>query len=439
MAELYDTPEGPPAGHPKAKHDTKMGFWRDARWDRPILPSPLTGEVETWQRVSTLAKTLDDTFNLTEWAKRCVGRGIAIKRDLYHRAAVTPLSDRGDWQDICEQAMDAAGASEGRNEGDALHDLAEIMDNMDRNVWAVEQRRFPEQMVKDLDAYIRLLDAAELEVVLIERQVLHEDLHASGAIDRAVRDRKTGKLHILDLKTQKDVTAYGQAYIAIQQAAYATSQWLLPRPWPRGGDMEAYSPAGFDHEVAYIAHVPVGTATAELYTVDLAAGLEAAHLAVEVRKWRNRKNLLAQVPLWSRPANATATSEPEPTPALQPTPEAPAEDAQDLVTEDQMDLVRHVRPANTSDPKARVVLDQLHQERLAREANPVPVGIIAETEKQRNKVRYALRSAPDRKALEALYAIWHTDPIWTPDMSNLIGDKLRMWAGQQPQGDGAPF
>src|SRR5436190_1707487 len=106
------------------------------RWGRPLVVPPEGGEPVVYTRVSTLAKALDDLNGLIKWKQRKTAEGLIRRPDLYTRVSgeLANGDPDVDWptkralDDICEEAMEAAGASSGRSSGSAFHQLTEAID-----------------------------------------------------------------------------------------------------------------------------------------------------------------------------------------------------------------------------------------------------------------------------------------------------------------------
>lgn len=261
------------------------------RWDRPMLPHPDTpkGPAKGWTRVTTLAKSLDDTYNLDLWKQRQVARGIAFRDDLRIAVGTTDPDDRDALNKLCERAMDAAKASKGADWGTAFHAVTAIRDahpDVDPADYC------PAELLADLAAYAAMVQAHGLIMpeAYIERGCVTPEVETAGTFDRLCYTSDRTRFRIGDVKTGKDEAEYGQTSIAIQLACYAHARVL----WKADGS--GYEdPPGIDKEIAYVLACPAGTATATLYEVDIATGWDLAQLAVRVRGNRKRKDLFREV------------------------------------------------------------------------------------------------------------------------------------------------
>jgi hypothetical protein len=251
------------------------------RWGRYLLPDPDTGKERTWTRATTIANTLADRYGLEQWAKRNVALGIGARRDLYAQAAAAKPDDKATLTRIVEQAEEAASSKAGANLGSALHRFTERID-------AGEDITVPEPWAQDVAAYRAAMDANGITVMpgWIERILLVPEIDAAGTCDRLCDSELWIRPRIADLKTGSDVLKYGMTEIALQLAIYASAtHWYDPVT------RELHEMPPVDQNVAVVMHLPVGQGRCTIYEVDIAAGWQAVQLAVEVRRWRQRKDL----------------------------------------------------------------------------------------------------------------------------------------------------
>lgn len=287
-------------------------------YGRYLLPHPVTGQQGSWTRATTLAKTISDTYTLSEWSQRNVLKGAALRPDLVALAANKDIRrDKDALNKLCEQAKDAAGSKVAANLGTAVHSFTEAVDRG-------QPVSIPAAHADDVAAYSASLEAYGLEPVpeLIEFTVCltqHAEpgrygvLGVAGTSDRCYRatrnlelyidgrtvSLKAGEYVIGDVKTGHSLD-YGWQEIAIQLALYAHGlnesgyydrqgkRWIRPEFAVRT-------------DVGIIAHLPVDKeprsagearkAPCTLYAVDLESGWKAAGLCAVVRRWRKVRNL----------------------------------------------------------------------------------------------------------------------------------------------------
>lgn len=276
------------------------------RYGRYLLPHPDTGKEQAWTRATTVSDTLADRFGLEQWAQRNVAFGIGQRPDLYAQACAATLDDKETLNGIVRQAQEAAASQSRANLGSALHQFAE---RYERGEIGLDQ--IPQPWRADVEAYVTTMAAAGIAPLdgWIERVVVVPDVNGedvAGTCDRLTNAMEWALPRIADLKTGKDVLQYSMGDIAQQLAIYAhATHWydqmtgeLVPMP-------------KVDQSKALVMHLPVGQATCTLIEVDIEAGWEAVQLAVEVRKWRRRKDLGEVVPIVG--SGGVSPASPEPT------------------------------------------------------------------------------------------------------------------------------
>jgi hypothetical protein len=281
------------------------GVKRD-RWGRYLLPPLRGGKDKGWTRATTFAKSISDTYVLSQWGARMAIKGLASRPDLYALTASTPVDDRDKLNGIVETCKEVAGAKVSASLGTALHSFTEAADRGEKvpsGPWDPE-----------LKAYRELVSAAGLLFYpeLIERIVVVERYGVAGTFDRIARLTRpmsvrlpggvgtllpAGAWVVVDLKTGRDLT-YGMNEIAIQLAMYANADAMWDA---RTGEYEPIPEV--DRGVALVIHLPVGEGKAELIAVDIEQGWEAAKLCASVRDWRKVRKLSTVVAV-SEPGSA---------------------------------------------------------------------------------------------------------------------------------------
>ena len=253
------------------------------RWRRRVLPHALTGKEVGHTRATTIAYTPEDRFAIEASAKRNLIVGLGLRPDLYTLAVASTTEDRATFGEIADKAEDAAGANEGRILGSALHGFTDRID-------AGEDFQVAAKWVDHVDTYCQTLADHHIQIhpEWIEKVCVLPNITPpiAGKFDRLVTLPGDDKLTVADLKTGKDVTKYGATSIAIQLALYANASHI----W-NGVDYDPMPEVNKDK--ALIVHLPARESPprCDLYIVDIAAGWEAAQLALNVRTWRKTKNL----------------------------------------------------------------------------------------------------------------------------------------------------
>lgn len=283
--------------------ETRREIGRD-QYTRPLIQTP-AGKLVAYTRSSTLGKALDDETGLTKWKQRMTAIGIASRPDLVlavnaHRMSKDKLGD------LVEQGMEAAQSGAAATTGTALHDLCDQYDQG-------QVPYVPVEYDPDVQAYLGA--TACLEVVAAEEFAVCDELRVGGTPDRIYRLRaplvdtdgqviiEAGEYVIGDIKTGASLH-FGHIGYSVQLAVYAHSL----RYDISGGDVVPYGKYGqmvpigdrhewvpgekVSHEWGVIIHLPAGTGEATLHPVNLTVGWELAQLAVTVREWRKRKDII---------------------------------------------------------------------------------------------------------------------------------------------------
>lgn len=297
------------------------------QYGRYLLPDPGNpgGGRIPWTRATTLAGTIDDTWNLQQWDQRMVAHGLGKREDLYALAqALDPETDKKDLQKVCDDAKTAAGASAGANLGTAFHGFTVTADRNPGDWAGVVPARWHDHVT----AYREGLRAAGYTVVpnMIERKVVNTACRSAGKFDRMLIETtasdRVGVLPVIgDVKTEKQSDSYApftysMRSIAIQLAIYANAShyWTgvdyLPMPT-------------MNLNTAYVMYVPARSAASfALWEVDIKQGWDVVQLAIDVRRWRSTKGLMKPIRISMSaasdalaPANKPAPPVPTPLPA----------------------------------------------------------------------------------------------------------------------------
>ena len=252
------------------------------RYGRPLIKPVDGGAPVPYTRVSTLAKALDDLNQLMAWKQRKTAEGLIRRPDLLTRVAgaLANGDPDTDWptkralNDVCGEAMEAAGSSKGSSAGTGFHSLTEAIDRGEEPLFvpAADQAR--------LDAYraatqgYRALDA--------EVFVVCDDLQTAGSFDRLWLC-PDGRVRVGDLKTGKSEKQYPLA-TTMQIATYAHSLRYDVETGER-----AELAADLDVTTGLLIHMPP-SGGCEVVPLDLERGWQAAQLAAEVhhtvRRWK---------------------------------------------------------------------------------------------------------------------------------------------------------
>ena len=239
-----------------------------------------SGKVTGRTRVTTFANAISNTTLLDRWKTRMSLRGIAIRPDLYSmRLAAGDKKDQ--LKRVAEQALEAAGGSEGANKGTGLHGICAAV-----AAGKLRMEQLPPDLYADVAAYFRELARQGISerVDLMERSVYNATYDLGGTLDRIytwwpcpICSRTE---YIGDLKSAKNLD-WSEHDIAVQCACYANAdRMMLPgssEQWDPMPDVCTHS--------AIILHVPSGTGRAFAERIDIQAGWWAARICAESRAW----------------------------------------------------------------------------------------------------------------------------------------------------------
>lgn len=289
MSDEFDSP-----------HERGEGDIPRDRWGRYLLPHPAEGKTQPWTRATTFAKSISDTFALSQWSQRMVAKGLTMRPDLLAVAhSLDVKGDRDKLNQVCEDAKAAAGNKVAANLGTALHSFSEDVDR------GMAVSSVPEPHRGDIEAYSATMASAGLFVVpgMIERQTVLPAFEVGGTFDRILDlshaegwfkgavggVETTGDSEVIgDVKSGQDLQ-YGWNEIAIQLLIYALGV-RTSGVWNRQSkSWEAPRPVRLDF--AIVMHVPVGQRTATLYKLDLTDAMDALELCRSVRRWRKLRVL----------------------------------------------------------------------------------------------------------------------------------------------------
>lgn len=255
-----------------AYNDKVHGYWLDGKRCKGI---------------STTAKVGLDTYTLDNWRKRQVAIGLAKSPHLVE-AVAAHWQDRSKLDDLCEEAMVAAGAAEAATKGTAAHRVTE-------NVDLGTDQILTNTGIKVARNWRKVLDAAGIDIVpdYIERVVVFPDEFLCGRYDRIGRRRSDGKLVVIDLKTGASAVRYPHA-VATQMAMYANAPLVAVLPPDRDATTEEFHPQPeMDLKVGYMVHMSTDDLDmgAELYSVNIALGWKAVQQVVfPAVRWRSVPN-----------------------------------------------------------------------------------------------------------------------------------------------------
>jgi hypothetical protein len=264
-------------------------------WGRYKLPSPTTGRPTGYTRATTVASTLDDTYNLSRWSRRETVRHVLTAAGAAGESArlfaglqdALDAGDKGAVDSVLDAIDDLGGGKDAAELGTAVHAWLEAVD-----VGQILPADVPPQFQPYVTSYRRVLARYGMTPVpeYVERVVLNDsgEETIAGTLDRVVR-LPNGELVLADVKTSKTLE-YGYLSHAVQLALYGHASWMLKT------DGTGWEPMPtLNRDYAVILHVPSDQPErAEAVTMDLAYGLASATVALDAR--RRRKEAKKRVP-----------------------------------------------------------------------------------------------------------------------------------------------
>jgi hypothetical protein len=239
------------------------------------------------QSMTNLASSISDTKALGDYLREQSQIGLALRPDLMEELAIvvnrakldgvdfTRMRDypllRAQLNAIHEQAKTASGANAARQAGINRH-----------TVW--ETRAATGQLVgtrainAEIEMLEQLLASAGLERVpgLSERVVRNVELNAAGRFDDILRELRTGRLLMSDLKT-KAKPFWTWLEIDGQLSGYATAEWMLHE-----GEYVPGPKHYVDQAEGVVLSMPSDGGQPMLRRADLVEGMKTMRLAREV-------------------------------------------------------------------------------------------------------------------------------------------------------------
>ena len=256
------------------------------------LPSPDPadkGKIQAYTRATTIAKILDDTYNLEVWKLGNVLHGIAVKPEIGGDliAMVERLGgkrpEKKDLGALAREAGIAAGDQESSEFGTALHAWLEFIDLGLGTIHDV-----PEMFQAHVFYYLQRLALAGLTAVpeYVERIVYNAEGNVVGTLDRIYLD-SDGDLVLGDVKSSKTLE-YSYLSIAVQLGIYHSALFILAE------DGKSWLPMPkLKKKYAVVLHCPSGPTvndptipgaeTTSAVTFDMAHGRAALTLALMVK------------------------------------------------------------------------------------------------------------------------------------------------------------
>ena len=252
---------------------------RRDRWGRYQVLPPRGDKPVGYTRSTTIAKILDDSSSLMAWNSRMTAIGLGLRPDLVALVATTSQDDKKTLDSLVKRASEAGGATVRRDLGTAVHGLLERR---------LKDPSFvaPDPYQADIEAVLSALADAGLSFVdgMTERIVVNDEIEVAGTFDLLLTDGED--IFVSDLKTGSSVK-YGGLGFAIQLSIYANASNLYTQGAAKDGSEDVRDPMpNVSKSAGIVIHCQPGSGLAELHWLDLEAGTEALHTALEVRRLR---------------------------------------------------------------------------------------------------------------------------------------------------------
>lgn len=267
----------------------KADFRRVGR-GTPFVVDP-AGKRTRYGRPSNAGKILDDESNLTDWKLRTTVVGSAQRPDLMALVStLDPQADKKQLRDIAEECLVSGKGKERTVKGTAIHSMFDHVDRDDDWVPAP-------QWLDLCNSYREALKLWGLLPVDIEIHCINDAFRLAGSMDRRYRTTKVlvapdgttvpiGSMLAADTKTGSTLE-YASGSYATQLAAYADSD----RYNVETDERQSFSPPTFE-DWGLIVHADSASIEVQFFWVDLNAGREGLQLAQQVKRWRQRSDLL---------------------------------------------------------------------------------------------------------------------------------------------------
>jgi hypothetical protein len=300
---------------PKVKEFGRRGD--NQRYHMPLLPDDPIGPPKSikgadWvkgglQSMTNLVGAFEDTRALSIWEQSLAFIGLALSPEMYEELVLivhkaqregTDFSRLRNYPELKEllagHSFDAAKQKQsliGRAKTAARAHAPAQRGTNQHEAWeargatgALIGTAGMQNMVLETE---RLLAEAGLERVpgMSERCVRNVEINAAGRFDDILREVRTGRLLMADLKT-KATEFYSFMTVDAQLAGYAYAEYMLSAD----GSTYEFGPIelGVDLTEGVVLHVPADGAPAMLRRADLAQGWQTAKLARQIVEHRGQ-------------------------------------------------------------------------------------------------------------------------------------------------------
>lgn len=207
------------------------------RYGRYKLLHPVTKEPCNWTRATTFAKSISDTYALSQWGLRMALLGATMRPDLVDQARGKNVAEDKVWLDnATAELKTAAGDKVAANLGTLYHSYTELCDRA-ADPYAELARVVPEEHQADIKAYIDLVHGMGLRPVptLIEFSTGVLQYEICGTSDRCYQVTKH-----LELRLPGKVVhlSPGEFVIGDVKGLALTERIPTPDGWTTMGDIQ---------------------------------------------------------------------------------------------------------------------------------------------------------------------------------------------------------
>lgn len=244
---------------------------------------------------TTVAKVAANSYNLERWSERMVALGVMQDANLRENVAINAENRRA-LDTFTQQAKEIAGAFKNRDRGSQMHHALQMV------LTGQDHRLLTPQLRSDADRLARALDTHKLTPVAdrVEQFILYPQHAIAGRYD-CILETPSGDWVLVDLKSSRNAVLYPQStctQLAIYRNAPLSSVNVDHKFSEGGDDVCVVEDNNWDTtlsdrlhpDIAYVLVCEPDADEAEMWTVDIGHGWEAAQLAFQVLNWRRKFN-----------------------------------------------------------------------------------------------------------------------------------------------------
>lgn len=245
------------------------------QYGRRMLPNA-EGKMVPWTGVTTIARVLEDEYNIYQWKLRQAAWGQAHSPHLIALAGAAAKDDRKTLNEVVEKSLEVASDHKA-DLGNALHNILARVDA------GMDVSEVPEYFRPFILSYSAELNRHGWDIIpeFIERSIVCNRYNIDGIGDRWVQRKSDGLITYMDIKTGDDPGKYPHKP-TIQLALCANADAAIDHAT---GAQVPMPPVCKDF--ALVMHIDPTIGEAKLLRCDdIMLGWAAVRLAYETRKWR---------------------------------------------------------------------------------------------------------------------------------------------------------